>query len=158
MDSLNDACHWDEVERLCGKGPEHQSLKAGSSKEGPALERTSSGNCQAITFSHFLPFQDLLPEKRFLTFPNLAKAVGSRPLGERISRLQPLLHVFGSVMLPKGAPGEVRWSNIYGASATCFSKPADATEESLSRRSRSQGNLSCAKSCTRNFPGLVRLL
>eukprot|EP00200_Dunaliella_tertiolecta_P008280 CAMPEP_0202371874 /NCGR_PEP_ID=MMETSP1127-20130417/3190_1 /ASSEMBLY_ACC=CAM_ASM_000462 /TAXON_ID=3047 /ORGANISM="Dunaliella tertiolecta, Strain CCMP1320" /LENGTH=415 /DNA_ID=CAMNT_0048968257 /DNA_START=130 /DNA_END=1376 /DNA_ORIENTATION=+ len=106
MDSLNDACHWDEVERLCGKGPEHQSLKAGSSKEGPALERTSSGNCQAITFSHFLPFQDLLPEKRFLTFPNLAKAVGSRPLGERISRLQPLLHVFGSVMLPKGAPGE----------------------------------------------------
>lgn len=48
-----------------------------------------------ISFSHFLPHQALLPEKRFLTFPNLAKAVGSAPLRARLAALRPQLHVFG---------------------------------------------------------------
>jgi len=48
-----------------------------------------------ITFSHFLPRPELLPEKRFLTLPTLAKAVGSRFLNERVRRLSPDVHVFG---------------------------------------------------------------
>lgn len=38
--------------------------------------------------------QELLPEKRFLTYPPLAKAVGSDPLAERLRRLRPAMHVF----------------------------------------------------------------
>lgn len=39
--------------------------------------------------------QDLLPEKRLLRHPNLAKAVGSDPLAARIASLQPDCHIFG---------------------------------------------------------------
>ncbi len=48
-----------------------------------------------ISFSHFVPDQRLLPEKRYLTFPNLAKAAGSLPLGARVRALAPDIHVFG---------------------------------------------------------------
>jgi Icc-related predicted phosphoesterase len=48
-----------------------------------------------ISFSHFLPRQELLPEKRMLYVPNLAKAAGSEPLEARVRRLRPLAHVFG---------------------------------------------------------------
>lgn len=47
------------------------------------------------SFSHFLPRQELLPEKRYLYFPTLAKFVGSPFLGRRVSQLQPDVHVFG---------------------------------------------------------------
>ncbi len=52
-------------------------------------------DADVITFSHFLPSQQLLPEKRFLLFPNLAKAVGSVPLLHTLLALRPQLHVFG---------------------------------------------------------------
>ncbi|KAF6257220.1 hypothetical protein COO60DRAFT_31057 [Scenedesmus sp. NREL 46B-D3] len=48
-----------------------------------------------VSFSHFLPHQHLLPEKRMLTYPNLAKAVGSDFLWQRLQQLQPHMHVFG---------------------------------------------------------------
>jgi len=48
-----------------------------------------------ISFSHFLPRVELLPEKRALFYPHLAKAVGSLFLGERLRALRPNLHVFG---------------------------------------------------------------
>ncbi|CAE7364106.1 unnamed protein product [Symbiodinium sp. CCMP2592] len=48
-----------------------------------------------LSMSHFLPRLELLPEKRFLYFPQLAKASGSRFLADRLSRLQPTLHLFG---------------------------------------------------------------
>ena len=49
-----------------------------------------------VSFSHFLPFQALLPEKRLLHYPNLAKAAGSEYLGIRVSKqLKPHVHVFG---------------------------------------------------------------
>jgi hypothetical protein len=47
-----------------------------------------------ITFSHFVPNQILMPEKRYLSYPNLCKAVGSEPLGQRIRAVQPNIHVF----------------------------------------------------------------
>lgn len=48
-----------------------------------------------ISFSHFLPRPELLPEKRALFFPPLAKAVGSVFLGERVRRIMPDCHIFG---------------------------------------------------------------
>ncbi|CAK9022324.1 unnamed protein product [Durusdinium trenchii] len=62
-------------------------------------QRTAAVNQErpaaVISFSHFLPRAELLPEKRFLYFPPIAKAVGSLLLGERVKRLSPDLHVFG---------------------------------------------------------------
>lgn len=46
-----------------------------------------------VSFSHFLPRLELLPEKRFLFLPTLAKAVGSAFLGERVRALRPHVHV-----------------------------------------------------------------
>ena len=48
-----------------------------------------------ISFSHFLPRLELLPEKRLLFSPILAKGMGSNYLGDRVSRLKPDLHLFG---------------------------------------------------------------
>ncbi|KAF5842687.1 hypothetical protein DUNSADRAFT_5763 [Dunaliella salina] len=138
MDSLNDACGWDEVERLCGKGSAHQiDLKAGISKAGAALESDGSGSCEVITFSHFLPFQDLLPEKRFLTFPNLAKAVGSQPLGERISQLRPLLHVFGH--------SHFAWDAHSAAGVRCLQAPLCYPKERQERMRSLRMTSSCAQ-------------
>ena len=48
-----------------------------------------------ISFSHFLPRIELIPEKRYLIYPPLMRAVGSEPLGRRVHGLQPDLHIFG---------------------------------------------------------------
>lgn len=51
--------------------------------------------CDVISLAHFLPHQVLLPEKRYLFYPNLAKAAGSKPLANRLRALQPDMHIFG---------------------------------------------------------------
>lgn len=48
-----------------------------------------------VSFSHFLPHPALCPEKRFLFYPNLPKAVGSTFLRARVEALQPDAHAFG---------------------------------------------------------------
>lgn len=48
-----------------------------------------------VSFSHFLPRIELIPEKRYLYLPTLTKAVGSRFLGDRVQKLRPDLHCFG---------------------------------------------------------------
>jgi hypothetical protein len=53
-----------------------------------------------ISFSHFLPRQELIPEKRFMLEPQLAKVSGSDPLEEQVRRLQPDLHLFGHTHIP----------------------------------------------------------
>ncbi|CAE7606223.1 FTSH10 [Symbiodinium natans] len=48
-----------------------------------------------ISFSHYLPRQELFPEKRFLVDSMLPKVSGSRALESQIRRLQPEVHIFG---------------------------------------------------------------
>ncbi|EIE23640.1 Metallo-dependent phosphatase, partial [Coccomyxa subellipsoidea C-169] len=58
-------------------------------------EEESGSRSPLLTFSHFLPLQSLLPEKRMLFQPNLAKAVGSDYIQRRIEELRPMAHIFG---------------------------------------------------------------
>eukprot|EP00899_Mesostigma_viride_P009410 jgi/Mesvir1/18470/Mv14321-RA.1 len=53
------------------------------------IRELKDGCSVLVTFSHFLPRQDLLPEKRMLFFPNLAKAVGSDFIERRIRAIHP---------------------------------------------------------------------
>lgn len=53
-----------------------------------------------ISFSHFLPRQELCPEKRFLLEPMLARVIGSNPLEAQIRRLKPHVHCFGHTHIP----------------------------------------------------------
>ena len=56
--------------------------------------------------------QALLPEKRYLFYPNLAKAAGSAPLARRIQALQPDIHIFGHT--------HFSWdTQLHGASPCC---------------------------------------
>eukprot|EP00325_Prymnesiales_sp_UTEX-LB-985_P030181 CAMPEP_0174740036 /NCGR_PEP_ID=MMETSP1094-20130205/72611_1 /TAXON_ID=156173 /ORGANISM="Chrysochromulina brevifilum, Strain UTEX LB 985" /LENGTH=385 /DNA_ID=CAMNT_0015943671 /DNA_START=63 /DNA_END=1217 /DNA_ORIENTATION=+ len=53
------------------------------------------GSSRVLSFSHFLPRIELMPEKRYLVYPDLMKAAGSKPLGRRVSDLHPNVHLFG---------------------------------------------------------------
>ena len=53
-----------------------------------------------VTFSHYSPRYECVPEKRFLLEPCLAKVSGSDHLGELVLRLKPDVHVFGHTHIP----------------------------------------------------------
>ena len=53
-----------------------------------------------ISFSHFIPRVELLPEKRFIMEPLLARVVGSDALEAQVQRLKPHLHLFGHSHIP----------------------------------------------------------
>lgn len=57
-------------------------------------------NDTVISFSHFLPRQELCPEKRFLLEPLLTRVIGSDFLESQIRRLKPDLHLFGHTHIP----------------------------------------------------------
>ncbi|CAI6006901.1 unnamed protein product, partial [Closterium sp. NIES-64] len=73
---------------------------AGSGAEG-TVEGSGAEGVQIISFSHFLPRIDLLPEKRMLLYPNLAKMAGSHWLEARVRSVHgphggpTACHVFG---------------------------------------------------------------
>ncbi|GIL91593.1 hypothetical protein Vretifemale_19209 [Volvox reticuliferus] len=75
--------------------PQHAVTQSPVAGMGEGAEEEVQVEGDVISFSHFLPLQELMPEKRYLTFPNLAKAVGSTYLAERVRRLRPQMHVFG---------------------------------------------------------------
>mmetsp|Transcript_36783 Transcript_36783/g.66132 ORF Transcript_36783/g.66132 Transcript_36783/m.66132 type:complete len:537 (+) Transcript_36783:53-1663(+) len=52
-----------------------------------------------ISYSHYVPRQELFPPKRFLLNPHLHKVSGSIPLEEQIRRIRPDLHIFGHTHL-----------------------------------------------------------
>lgn len=53
-----------------------------------------------VTFSHFSPRHECVPEKRFLLEPCLAKVSGSDDLGRLVASLRPDVHVFGHTHIP----------------------------------------------------------
>ncbi|KAL4546247.1 hypothetical protein Ndes2526B_g05335 [Nannochloris sp. 'desiccata'] len=67
----------------------------GEVKEEEEKRKPGRSQPAVISFSHFLPLQDLLPEKRMLHYPNLAKASGSTYLANRVLSLKPHVHIFG---------------------------------------------------------------
>ncbi|KAK2080575.1 hypothetical protein QBZ16_000429 [Prototheca wickerhamii] len=91
-------------------------------------ERETGRRPPVVSFSHFLPFQELLPEKRMLHYPNLAKAAGSDPLAARVARLRPAAHVFGHTHFSWDAVGPhgvrfVQWPLGYPAEQRRRSRP-----------------------------------
>lgn len=92
--SLQLAQHLDNLNELWGLHPLPEGLRASTqipigSRENPI-----------VTFSHFLPRLELLPEKRFLVEPNLAKVSGSNFIQSHVDELQPDLHIFGHSQFP----------------------------------------------------------
>ena len=60
----------------------------------PLIE-ADKGSAALLTFSHFLPRIELIPEKRYMSYPTLNKAVGSNYLERRLRQLGSSFHVFG---------------------------------------------------------------
>ena len=60
-----------------------------------AALRRAHPSLPLVTFSHFVPHPSVVPEKRYLFVPALAKAVGSTFLERRVASLKPDVHVFG---------------------------------------------------------------
>lgn len=103
VDALNDAGGDGARPADCGgsgnnSGGEHASgggeHASGSGGVAAAL-RARPASEPLVSFSHFLPREELLPEKRFLFVPALPKASGSAPLGRRVAALRPTVHAFG---------------------------------------------------------------
>ena len=57
--------------------------------------RAAHPHAPTISFSHFVPRKELSPEKRYLFFPPLSKASGSKHLERRVAALRSDVHVFG---------------------------------------------------------------
>lgn len=92
FDGLNDPTFTEILEKISRERAaavaeidNHQGIPSPSSRQPPVV----------ISFSHFLPLQELLPEKRWLHFPNLAKACGSDYVATRVKKLAPAVHVYG---------------------------------------------------------------
>lgn len=66
---------WDMLQQVLAAG----SRSNGGGGDGGSSCSSSSGHTDIISFSHFLPHQHLLPEKRMLTYPNLVR--GSSQVG-----------------------------------------------------------------------------
>ncbi|CAJ1356702.1 unnamed protein product [Effrenium voratum] len=64
------------------------------------LRKPRADRAPVISFSHFLPRLELMPEKRFLFTPNLTQIVGSDFIRDRVMQLQPDLHIFGHSHFP----------------------------------------------------------
>ena len=90
VDQLNEQA----FSRSATQAASHPSLSPWS----PAADAEPPGRVREeplLTFSHFLPRIELCPEKRYLIYPDLMKALGSLPLGRRVATLKPDVHCFG---------------------------------------------------------------
>jgi hypothetical protein len=78
--------------------PSVDLVQCDASSEWPAYP-ASDPTATVISFSHFLPRQEVLPEKRFLKEPLLSRVMGSDFLKEQVERLQPHLHIVSNISL-----------------------------------------------------------
>jgi len=98
------------------------------------MERDDPHPPDVITFSHFLPRLELIPEKRMLFFAGLPQAVGSTFVEDRLRALGSKAHIFGHthflwdqvidgvryVQFALGSPKEQERRNPYGEVAELF--------------------------------------
>jgi hypothetical protein len=77
----------------------HHEAPLTASRLGPHAPLVQPGDT-VIAFSHFLPREELLPEKRFVMEPLLSRVVGSDVLEAQVRRLSPHLHLFGHTHIP----------------------------------------------------------
>jgi len=59
------------------------------------LGETINDGSSILTFSHFLPRIELNPEKRYMTYPTLNKAIGSVYVERRLRAMNSSFHIFG---------------------------------------------------------------
>ena len=99
----------------------HHDIPLVTSKMGPHAPLVQPGDT-VISFSHFLPREELLPEKRFVMEPLLSRVVGSDALEAQVRRLGPHLHLFGHTHIPMDLELEgiryVQWPLGYAREAT----------------------------------------
>ena len=76
--------------------PAHENSTVAALSAGAAGRRRPPF---VLSLSHFVPRQELLPEKRLLTQSQLHKVSGSTPLREQLRELAPDLHVYGHTHL-----------------------------------------------------------
>ena len=86
-------------DEMCDELPGERAKEEAAGREGvtPLLSYSDAraNGASVISFSHFVPSIELIPEKRYLTYPPLMSAVGSRFLEKRVEELAPDVHVFG---------------------------------------------------------------
>lgn len=63
-------------------------------------DETAGVEAIVVTYSHFLPRQELCPEKKYLLEPHMTKVIGSEFLEAQIRRVKPQLHIVSE----RGAP------------------------------------------------------
>ncbi len=131
FDGLND-------ERIGAPQPRHPAATPLGSWE--ELQRGEP----CISFSHFLPRIELMPEKRFLTYPPLMKCIGSAPLGARVASIAPDIHVFGHT--------HFGWCSTLDG--TCFVQAALGTPRERKSRMRSLAIGDISSSPVRIYDGI----
>lgn len=90
------------IEQYRGKGGDGEEQDDGdhAGDDPPRSVPDLGPNDTIISFSHFLPRQELAPEKRFLLEPLLSRVVGSDPLEAQVRRLLPHVHLYGHTHIP----------------------------------------------------------
>ncbi|CAM9576601.1 unnamed protein product, partial [Phaeothamnion confervicola] len=101
-----DSCHSRHGRHAAGKSFGHSQTPPNlwESARFPCLQieasRWMGRRVSVASLSHFLPRQELCPEKRFLVEPMLPKVIGSDALERQVRALRPSVHVFGHTHIP----------------------------------------------------------
>jgi hypothetical protein len=73
--------------------PTTESKNSTNDSNTPDIQGVAESDCIVVTYSHFLPRQELCPEKKFLLEPHTTKVIGSTYLESQIRRVNPQLHI-----------------------------------------------------------------
>ncbi|GKV21542.1 hypothetical protein SLEP1_g31512 [Rubroshorea leprosula] len=105
------ACKWPSM--LSNRDTELASYFDAMNEENQDMVKEIQSTCsQVITFSHFVPRQELCPEKRMLFYPNLPKIIGSDRLEVRIRSIH-------------GAEGSSSACHVFGHTHFCWDAVLD---------------------------------